>query len=271
MAAQLAPAETEEDIVCANVVQNIFVVSSPTKKNACAYARVEALLVGTARYEVNSYLAAPDNTCKGIVRGGDLDFDHNQLRDMIVQPRNPKALEVKRSKDTTTIIALFDGLMCRILSCAAPACFAVRCTDARRTFATPAEGWVTGPTCARPRRTRFAGDAEPRLPRKTMSGRPMNASKCPTSSAAAGGSGNAPQKHLRRRWRPAYGPPAKVMIRACRGRPRGGAPPRWPAAAAGPLDAPAPVGALALAGALARESRLRRPPGLIESSRSLLR
>ncbi|KAL1482084.1 hypothetical protein MTO96_015115 [Rhipicephalus appendiculatus] len=61
MAAQLAPAETGEDIVCANVVQNIFVVSTPTEKNARAYARVEALLVGTTRYEVNSYLAAPDN------------------------------------------------------------------------------------------------------------------------------------------------------------------------------------------------------------------
>lgn len=110
MAAQLAPAETEGDIVCPNVVQNIFVVSTPTERNARAYAKVEALLIGSARYEVNSYLAAPDNTCKGIVRGVDLDFDHNQLRDMIVQPRNPKALEVKRIKDTTTIVVLFDGL-----------------------------------------------------------------------------------------------------------------------------------------------------------------
>lgn len=110
MAAQLAPAETEGDIVCPNVVQNIYVVSTPTEKNARAYANVQVLLVGSARYEVNSYLAAPDNTCKGIVRGVDLDFDHNQLRDMIVQPRNPKALEVKRIKDTTTIVVLFDGL-----------------------------------------------------------------------------------------------------------------------------------------------------------------
>ncbi|KAL1443467.1 hypothetical protein MTO96_045986 [Rhipicephalus appendiculatus] len=89
-----------------------------------------------------------------------------------------------------------------------------------------------------------------------------NASKCPTSSAAGGGSGNAPQKHLRRRWRRAYGPPAKVMIRVSRGRPRGGAPPRRPAAGAGPVDVPAPVGALALAGALARESGPTRPRGL---------
>ncbi|KAH7969009.1 hypothetical protein HPB52_013607 [Rhipicephalus sanguineus] len=110
MAAQLAPAKMEGKIVCPNMVQNIFVVSAPTKKNARAYARVEPLLVGSARYAVNSYLAAPDNTCKEIVRGVDLDFDHNQLRDMIIQSRNPKALEVKRIKDTTTIIALFNGL-----------------------------------------------------------------------------------------------------------------------------------------------------------------
>ncbi|KAL1480676.1 hypothetical protein MTO96_015806 [Rhipicephalus appendiculatus] len=125
MAAQLAPAETGEEIVCANVVQNIFVVSTPTEKNARAYASVEALLVGTTRYEVNSYLAAPVNTCKGIVRGVDLNFDHNQLRDMIVQPRNPKALEVKRFKDTTTVIVLFDGLK-------VPNYVMLRCTLYRR-------------------------------------------------------------------------------------------------------------------------------------------
>ncbi|KAL1482745.1 hypothetical protein MTO96_033578 [Rhipicephalus appendiculatus] len=105
MAAQLAPAETGEDIVCANVVQNIFV-------------------------EVNSYLAAPDNTCKGIVRGVDLDFDDNQLRDMIVQPRNPKALEVKRIKDTTRIIVLFDGL--KVLNYVMCGASMLRCTVYRR-------------------------------------------------------------------------------------------------------------------------------------------
>ncbi|KAL1477762.1 hypothetical protein MTO96_017053 [Rhipicephalus appendiculatus] len=172
MAAQLAPAETGEDIVCANVVLNIFVVSTPTEKNARAYARVEALLVGTTRYEVNSYLGAPDNTCKGIVRGVDLDFDHSQLRDMIVQPRNPKALEVKRIKDITTIIVLFDGLKVpNYVMCGASM---LRCTLYRRqTDVCYACGRLGHRAeCARPRRTRFAGDAEPRLPRKSTSVRP---------------------------------------------------------------------------------------------------
>lgn len=109
-AAQLAPAEITDDIVCPNVMQNILVVSTPAEKNARAYSRVETITVGVANYEVSSYLAAPDNTCKGVVKGVDLDFDGEQLRDMIVQPRNPKALEVKRIKNTTTVVVLFDGL-----------------------------------------------------------------------------------------------------------------------------------------------------------------
>ncbi|KAL1478668.1 hypothetical protein MTO96_034921 [Rhipicephalus appendiculatus] len=247
MAAQLAPAETGEDIVCANVVQNIFVVSTPTEKNARAYARVEALLVGTTRYEVNSYLAAPDNTCKGIVWGVDIDFHHNQLRDMIVQPRNPKALEVKRIKDTTTIIVLFDGLKVpNYVMCGASM---LRCTLFRRqTDVCYAYGRLghRADVCPAPENTicRGCGTASPAAdhecsPKCALCGgglislqtRPAsNGSKCPTSSAAGGDSGNAPQKHLRRRWRPAYGPPAKVMIRAS----RGGAPPRRPAAGAVP-------------------------------------
>ncbi|KAL1419425.1 hypothetical protein MTO96_025418 [Rhipicephalus appendiculatus] len=72
-AAQLALAETKEDIVCANVV-----VCANVCANARAYVRVEALLVASARYEINSYLAAPDNTCQGIARGFDLDLSDGQ-------------------------------------------------------------------------------------------------------------------------------------------------------------------------------------------------
>ncbi|KAG0445019.1 hypothetical protein HPB47_003209 [Ixodes persulcatus] len=63
-----------------------------------------------AIYEVSSYLAAPDNTCKGIIRNIDLELDHEQIRSLIVQPRNPKALEARRIKNYTTVVILFDGL-----------------------------------------------------------------------------------------------------------------------------------------------------------------
>ncbi|KAG0414183.1 hypothetical protein HPB47_008659, partial [Ixodes persulcatus] len=93
-----------EDIICPNAMQNILVVSTPT------YEGVEAISIGSANYEVSSYLAAPDNTCKGIIRNIDLEFDLDQLRSLIVQPRNPKALEARRIKNSTTVVILFDGL-----------------------------------------------------------------------------------------------------------------------------------------------------------------
>ncbi|KAH7939581.1 hypothetical protein HPB52_014197 [Rhipicephalus sanguineus] len=108
-AAQLAPAEIAKDIVCSNVMQNIFFVSTP-EENARAYSKVELITVGGANYEVGSYLAAPDNTCKGVVKGVDLDFNEEEITGMIVYPRNPTALEVKRIRNTTTVVVLFDGL-----------------------------------------------------------------------------------------------------------------------------------------------------------------
>ncbi|KAG0423346.1 hypothetical protein HPB47_000862, partial [Ixodes persulcatus] len=109
-AAGLSFTNAAEDIICPNAVQNILVVSTPSEHNAKTYARVEAISIGSAIYVVSSYLAAPDNTCKGIIRNIDLELDHEQLRSLIVQPRNPMALEARRIKNSTTVVILFDGL-----------------------------------------------------------------------------------------------------------------------------------------------------------------
>ncbi|CAN7945167.1 unnamed protein product, partial [Ixodes pacificus] len=109
-AAGLSFTNATEDIICPNAMQNILVVSTPSEHNAKTYAGVEAISIGSAIYEVSSYLAAPDNTCKGIIRNIDLELDHEQLRSLIVQPRNPKALEARRIKNSTTVVILFDGL-----------------------------------------------------------------------------------------------------------------------------------------------------------------
>ncbi|CAN7994182.1 unnamed protein product, partial [Ixodes hexagonus] len=109
-AAGLSFTEAADDIICPNAMQNILVVSTPSEHNAKKYAGVDAISIGSANYEISSYLAAPDNTCKGIIRNIDLEFDPEQLRSLIVQPRNPKALEARRIKNSTTVIILFDGL-----------------------------------------------------------------------------------------------------------------------------------------------------------------
>ncbi|KAM7293803.1 hypothetical protein ISCGN_023386 [Ixodes scapularis] len=109
-AAGLPFANTAEDIICPNTMQNILVVSTPSEHNAKTCAGIEAISIGSAIYEVSSCLAAPDNTCKGIIRNIDLELDHEQLRSLIIQPRNPKALEARRIKNSTTVVILFDGL-----------------------------------------------------------------------------------------------------------------------------------------------------------------
>lgn len=109
-AAKLPPEESKEDIICPNLTQNILVVSTPEPKNAGAYAALRLIRLGSTEYQVSAYTAASDDTCKGVVRGVDVDIGEQQLAAMIVNQRNPKAMEVRRIKETTTVVVLFSGL-----------------------------------------------------------------------------------------------------------------------------------------------------------------
>lgn len=109
-AAGLSEEEIAKDVVCPNVMQNIAVVSTPAEKNARAYARITSVVIGLVQYEVNAYMAAPEDTCKGIIRGVDLDIDPVRLQALIIHDRNPTALQARRIKNSTTVVILFDGL-----------------------------------------------------------------------------------------------------------------------------------------------------------------
>ncbi|XP_070385575.1 uncharacterized protein [Dermacentor albipictus] len=108
-AARLKEADTAEDIICLNMVLNILVASTPSKRNAMAYADLEAIHIGQPSY-VSAYIAAPENTCKGVIRDIDPTIDREELKRLIIQPKNPSALEVRRIKNTSTVVILFDGL-----------------------------------------------------------------------------------------------------------------------------------------------------------------
>ncbi|KAH8022806.1 hypothetical protein HPB51_005171 [Rhipicephalus microplus] len=110
VAAALSEEEVMEDVVCPNMMQNIAVISTPAERNPRAYSKITAITLGTASFDVSAYRAAPDDTCKGIIRGVDADIGQEQLYSLIVHPRNPTALQVKRIKNATTVIILFDGL-----------------------------------------------------------------------------------------------------------------------------------------------------------------
>ncbi|KAH7947415.1 hypothetical protein HPB52_011732 [Rhipicephalus sanguineus] len=110
MAAALMEQQTGEDTVCPNKEQNILVIATPHDHNARAYSRIRKLHTKLGAFEVSAYIAAPDGTCKGVIRNVDPSLDDGALKRMIVNPRNPKALEVRRTKNTHVVVILFDGM-----------------------------------------------------------------------------------------------------------------------------------------------------------------
>ncbi|KAH8038600.1 hypothetical protein HPB51_002239 [Rhipicephalus microplus] len=110
VAAALSEEEVTEDVVCSNMMQNIAVISTPAERNAKTYSKITAITLGTAGFDVSAYRAAPDDTCKGIIRGVDADIGQEQLYSLFVHSRNSTALQVKRIKNPTTVIIFFDGL-----------------------------------------------------------------------------------------------------------------------------------------------------------------
>ncbi|KAL1476595.1 hypothetical protein MTO96_036400 [Rhipicephalus appendiculatus] len=65
LAAGIAPELAGQDIVCPNAMQNIIVISTASRNNADSYLRMSCLTLGTKKYEINTYEAAPHETCKG--------------------------------------------------------------------------------------------------------------------------------------------------------------------------------------------------------------
>ncbi|XP_070388418.1 uncharacterized protein [Dermacentor albipictus] len=110
MAAALPEHQTKEDTVCPNKVQNILIIATPHASNARAYARLNKIHTKYGAYEVSAYVAAPEDTCKGVIRHIDPCHDEATLRNMIVNERNPTALEARRIKDSHVVVILFRGM-----------------------------------------------------------------------------------------------------------------------------------------------------------------
>ncbi|KAH8039433.1 hypothetical protein HPB51_007311 [Rhipicephalus microplus] len=108
-AASLTAEQVFDDTLCTNPFQNIFVVATPFEANARAYARVQEISMGSTVIGLAAYVAASDNTCKGVIRGINVDLSDAELTEMIVHRRNPDALGVRRIKKTPTVIVLLDG------------------------------------------------------------------------------------------------------------------------------------------------------------------
>ncbi|KAL1479471.1 hypothetical protein MTO96_051819 [Rhipicephalus appendiculatus] len=156
MAAKITDDQAREDTICPNRMQNIIVISTPHQSNAAAYVKVQKLHTNQGAFEVAAYVAAPDNTCEGVIKNVHLSFDDATLKRLIVHYRNPTAIEARRIKKTKVVAILFDGL--RVPR------FPARSTSDKSTFAERAEALVIAPmfTGTQTQRTRNVTTAEKR-------------------------------------------------------------------------------------------------------------
>ncbi|KAH8033467.1 hypothetical protein HPB51_013193 [Rhipicephalus microplus] len=110
MAARLCPVAAEEDIVCANAMQNIFIISTTSESNANAYCKVQEIFLADKKHSISAYITPPGNTCRGVLRGIYTNLAKAAQQSLFVTPRNPIVIRVRRIKETPTGIVLFNGM-----------------------------------------------------------------------------------------------------------------------------------------------------------------
>ncbi|KAH7975111.1 hypothetical protein HPB49_023710 [Dermacentor silvarum] len=108
-AAQLSPADIQQDTVCPNTQQNIVVVTTPSPQNADRYVCIKSIQINGFTHDVNAYETAAEDTTKGVIRGIPLSDTPQQINASIVNTRNPLALAAKRIGTATTVVIAFSG------------------------------------------------------------------------------------------------------------------------------------------------------------------
>ncbi|KAH9367910.1 hypothetical protein HPB48_008370 [Haemaphysalis longicornis] len=84
----------KHDMLCPNYGQNIYIISDTKDRRTPRPA---------------AYLAAQENTCKGVEREVGLMHTDEDLEKMFVDERNPTILDAKRIKNSKTVVLLFNG------------------------------------------------------------------------------------------------------------------------------------------------------------------
>ncbi|KAG0433684.1 hypothetical protein HPB47_019721 [Ixodes persulcatus] len=108
-AANLSPAETVLDTQCPNVQQNIMVISTPDDLRAIRYANIKEIAIGTKKYEVGAFVAAPHGTVTGVVKSIPLEDSASTINENVLNLRNPLARASQCIGKSTTIIVAFEG------------------------------------------------------------------------------------------------------------------------------------------------------------------
>ncbi|KAH7951836.1 hypothetical protein HPB52_013572 [Rhipicephalus sanguineus] len=92
-----------------NAERNIAIASTPDETTATKLQAVTVLNLGTQRYETHAYIAAPDNSCKGVSMGPEKNTSPTELLDNIYTP-DAEILHARMMGSTNTALITFAGL-----------------------------------------------------------------------------------------------------------------------------------------------------------------
>ncbi|KAL1446653.1 hypothetical protein MTO96_044503 [Rhipicephalus appendiculatus] len=89
--------------------RNIAIASTPEETIATKLQAVTELNIGSQRYEMQAYIAAPDNSCKGVIIGPEKNTSPTELLDNIYAP-DAEVLHARMMGSTNTALITFAGL-----------------------------------------------------------------------------------------------------------------------------------------------------------------
>ncbi|KAH7961223.1 hypothetical protein HPB52_005965 [Rhipicephalus sanguineus] len=85
--ASLTAEQVFDDTLCMNPFQDIFIVATPFEVNARIYSRAQEISMGKTVIGLAAYVAASDDTCKGVIRGINVNLSDAELTEMIEESR----------------------------------------------------------------------------------------------------------------------------------------------------------------------------------------
>lgn len=101
--------ESMQDTVCVNAAQNVVVLSTPSAQRIAKYTRIQRLLIEGRSYEIRAYEAAPEGTVKGVIHNIAIELTPEEIRERVVNARNPMVVDAQRIGGSTVVIILFQG------------------------------------------------------------------------------------------------------------------------------------------------------------------
>ncbi|KAH7941696.1 hypothetical protein HPB49_016129 [Dermacentor silvarum] len=101
--------EVEEDHLRVQVAENIALISTPSERIAINLNKMASLTLGPHRYPMSTYIAPPDNSCKGIITGPDTGTTPTELLDHLLAPA-VEILHARMMGRAVTTIITFAGL-----------------------------------------------------------------------------------------------------------------------------------------------------------------